>query len=386
MNWIELGDVADLIMGQSPPGDTYNTIGNGWPFFQGKTEFGKVSPIAVKWCTEPKKIAQPGDILISVRAPVGPTNLADQECCIGRGLAAIRAKSVDRDFLWLFLQYSENTLVAKGQGSTFEAINGEDLKVLEVPHYSIEKQRQSAASMKAQLAEVDKARQAAVAQMRDASLLVTRYRENAIKQLEDVPRVPLGELLVGIEAGKSFQTTELIARPDELGVLKVSAVSWNRFLPQEAKAIEGKYQPDERHRIKKGDLIISRANTLELVGAVVRVADDYPMRLLSDKTLRLGVNEEKVLPDFLLTVLKLSEARAHIENNATGTSDSMRNISQKTINAIPVPVISIDKQKELVERFSLFNREMLLIQKSTNKMLNDIRLLPQKILAQAFEI
>jgi len=385
MRMIELGDVADLVMGQSPPGDTYNTIGNGWPFFQGKTEFGKVSPIAVKWCTEPRKIAQPGDILISVRAPVGPTNLADQECCIGRGLAAIRAKSVDRDFLWLFLQYSEKALVSKGQGSTFEAINGDDLKSLKVPHYSIEQQRQIAARLNAQLAEVDKARQAAETQLREAVLLVNRYRKDAIKRLKDVPRAPLGELLISIEAGKSFQTTDIIARPDELGVLKVSAVSWNEFLPQEAKAIEGEYQPDERHRIKKGDLIISRANTIELVGAVVRVADDYPMRLLSDKTLRLVVNEEKVFPDYLLTALKLPEARTHIENNATGTSDSMRNISQKTIHSIPVPALTFNEQRELIDRFLQFNKTMILIQKSGNMILNDINLLPRKILAQAFE-
>ena len=163
-------------------------------------------------------------------------------------------------------------------------------------------------------------------------------------------------------------------------------MSWNEFLPQEAKAVEGEYQPDERHKIKKGDLIISRANTLELVGAVVRVADDYPMRLLSDKTLRLVVNEEMVLPDYLLTVLKLPEARSHIENNATGTSDSMRNISQKTINSIPVPVLTFDQQRELINRFSQFNEEMALVQKSGKAMLNDINLLPQKILAQAFEV
>lgn len=157
-------------------------------------------------------------------------------------------------------------------------------------------------------------------------------------------------------------------------------------MPQESKAVEGEYQPDERHKIKKGDLIISRANTLELVGAVVRVADDYPMRLLSDKTLRLVVNEEMVLPDYLLTVLKLPEARSHIENNATGTSDSMRNISQKTINSIPVPVLTFDQQRELINRFSQFNEEMALVQKSGKAMLNDINLLPQKILAQAFEV
>jgi len=276
-------------------------------------------------------------------------------------------------------------LIATSFGGAQPNISQTVIRDLEIPLPPIEKQRQIATRLKDQLAEVDKARQAGEAQLRDVHLLVNRYREKAIKQLKDVPKTPLGELLTGIEAGKSFQTTELIARPDELGVLKVSAVSWNEFLPQEAKAIEGEYQPDERHRIKKGDLIISRANTLELVGAVVRAADAYPLRLLSDKTLRLVVNEAKALPDYLLTVLKLPEARTYIENNATGTSDSMRNISQKTINAIPVPVLSFNSQKKLISRFSQFNKEMVLIQKAGAAMLNEINLLPQKILAQAFQ-
>jgi type I restriction enzyme, S subunit len=110
------------------------------------------------------------------------------------------------------------------------------------------------------------------------------------------------------------------------------------------------------------------------------------MRLLSDKTLRLVVNEEKALPDYLMTVLKLPEGKAHIENNATGTSDSMRNISQKTIKSIPVPVLPFNKQREVVHRFSLFNEEMVLIQNAGTAMLNDIYLLPKKILAQAFEM
>ena len=294
--------------------------------------------------------------------------------------------NLDPEYLMYALICSRTKLRGLATGATHKTIYMPTLEAFHLCAPPIEKQHQIAARLKAQLAEVDKARQAAEAQLRDASLLVARYREKTIKQLEDVPRVPLGELLHGIEAGKSFQTTELIACPDELGVLKVSAVSWNEFLPQEAKAVEGEYQPDERHKIKKGDLIISRANTLELVGAVVRVADDYPMRLLSDKTLRLVVNEEMVLPDYLLTVLKLPEARSHIENNATGTSDSMRNISQKTINSIPVPVLTFDQQRELINRFSQFNEEMALVQKSGKAMLNDINLLPQKILAQAFEV
>ncbi len=83
--WIELpmNNVCIIILGQSPPSSTYNVNSEGLPFFQGKAEFGERYPIVVKWCSIPKKIAKKNDILISVRAPVGPTNIAPSECCIG---------------------------------------------------------------------------------------------------------------------------------------------------------------------------------------------------------------------------------------------------------------------------------------------------------------
>lgn len=130
-----LGEIATVIMGQSPPGDTYNSDGNGLPFFQGKAEFGEESPTPVKWCTKPSRIAEAGDILMSVRAPVGPTNYADQQCCIGRGLAAIRAhkEMVNQRYLGWFLKRFEADLARKGVGSTFSAINRKDIEALEVP-------------------------------------------------------------------------------------------------------------------------------------------------------------------------------------------------------------------------------------------------------------
>src|SRR5687768_4537224 len=88
-----LDEVSEIILGQSPSSDTYNTDGKGLPFYQGKAEFGDLYPTTVKWCSKPKKIAEAGDILISVRAPVGPTNLAREKSAIGRGLAALRPQN-----------------------------------------------------------------------------------------------------------------------------------------------------------------------------------------------------------------------------------------------------------------------------------------------------
>ena len=122
------GDVASLIMGQSPTSDTYNDEKNGTPFFQGKADFGVKYPKVRYWCTSPTKIAPIDSILFSVRAPVGAVNLNNIEACIGRGLASISGKSIDNTFLYQSLIHAKVKFEALGQGSTFEAINGNELK------------------------------------------------------------------------------------------------------------------------------------------------------------------------------------------------------------------------------------------------------------------
>lgn len=138
MKWpvVKLDDVALIQMGQSPPGNTYNQNGDGLPFFQGKTDFGYNSPNVRMWCNEPVRIAEKGDVLLSVRAPVGPTNIADRRCCIGRGLSAIRSfdKTIlQQDFIRWFFKFIEPMLSLNGYGSTFNAIKVNDIRGIRVP-------------------------------------------------------------------------------------------------------------------------------------------------------------------------------------------------------------------------------------------------------------
>jgi len=131
---VRLGDVCEVIMGQSPPGFTYNNEAKGLPFFQGKIDFGNIYPSISTWCTKPIKIAQPNDILLSVRAPVGPTNICNIRCCIGRGLAAIRTTGkINYWFLFYYLRFIERTLGIISQGSTFSAISKSQIGNLKIP-------------------------------------------------------------------------------------------------------------------------------------------------------------------------------------------------------------------------------------------------------------
>jgi type I restriction enzyme S subunit len=130
----DLKDIAIITMGQSPSSDTYNSNGDGIPFFQGKKEFGKLNPTVEKYCTEPKKVAKNGDILMSVRAPVGPTNIANLDCAIGRGLCSIRAKENQFTmYIYYFLNHFEKDIEKMGKGSTFSAINKSETETLKIP-------------------------------------------------------------------------------------------------------------------------------------------------------------------------------------------------------------------------------------------------------------
>lgn len=128
-----LDEVADLIMGQSPPGKSYNESGNGMAFLQGNAEFGERYPNHIKYTTEPKKIAPEKSILFSVRAPVGDLNIANQRYCIGRGLAAIVVQnSLLRVYIYNFLRFSKYVLDRNSTGSTFKAVNKDVLASLKL--------------------------------------------------------------------------------------------------------------------------------------------------------------------------------------------------------------------------------------------------------------
>ncbi|HWP60974.1 MAG TPA: restriction endonuclease subunit S [Candidatus Acidoferrales bacterium] len=130
-----LGEVADIIMGQSPPGDTYNQRGEGLPFFQGVADFNYRHPTPRVFCSAPSRIALPGDILLSVRAPIGRVNVADRKCAIGRGLSIIRPKrQEDGRYLEFALRMQQpNWTTIEGSGSVFGNATRRDLEELVVP-------------------------------------------------------------------------------------------------------------------------------------------------------------------------------------------------------------------------------------------------------------
>ena len=128
-----IGESYHVDMGQSPKGETYNELGDGVLFYQGRAEFGWRYPSPRLYTTDPKRMAKQGDVLMSVRAPVGDMNIALEDCCIGRGLCALRHKSGFLSFGVYQLQAMKAVFdVFNGEGTVFGSINQKDLKGLSV--------------------------------------------------------------------------------------------------------------------------------------------------------------------------------------------------------------------------------------------------------------
>lgn len=174
---IELGEVCQIKMGQSPPSSTYNKDKIGLPFFQGKAEFTELHPIVEKWCSKPTKTAELNDILLSVRAPVGSTNVANQKCAIGRGLAAI-SYQYDFKYILFLLKLIEKNLDNQGTGTTFRAISGTVLKSQIVPLAPLPIQRAIVTKIENLFASLDKG----IADLELAQKQLKVYRQAVLKK------------------------------------------------------------------------------------------------------------------------------------------------------------------------------------------------------------
>ncbi len=150
-----------------------------------------------------------------------------------------------------------------------------------------------------------------------------------------------------IDAGASFKCVEQPPRDGEIGVLKVSAVSWGTYNEEESKTCIDVKRIEESYLVNPGDFLFSRANTIELVGACVIVGTVRKQLMLSDKTLRFKVSD-CVLPNWLLVCLRTKFGRSEIESLSTGNQESMRNIGQERIRQIRMPLPPLREQERIV--------------------------------------
>jgi type I restriction enzyme S subunit len=377
--WVKLGEACNIIMGQSPPSTSYNTDGIGMPFFQGKAEFTKLYPVVEKWCTTPNKIATPNDILLSVRAPVGATNIANQKCCIGRGLAAIRYENYK--YVFYFLRSKQQELDSKGTGTTFRAISGGTIREILFPFPPKPTQQAIVSKIEVLFSELDKG----IDNLHTAQQQLKSYRQSVLKWafvnstfenfvLKDVTeKIQIGPF--GTQLHKEDYIENGIPLINPTHIKDGFIVANNSF-----SILKSKRNSLPNYILEEGDVIMGRRGEMGRCGLVTKKEVGW---FCGTGSLYFRPDKKKVNPVFLYYNLSSEPVKKYLDDNAGGTT--MANLNLKIVNDIPISLPSIEEQQKIVQtiesRLSVADK----MEESIIQSLQQAEALRQSILKKAFE-
>lgn len=390
-SWVctTLDSVAQIQMGQSPDSITYNQNKIGLPFFQGKAEFGKLNPTVRKWCSEPKKIAEYGDILLSIRAPVGPSNIATEKCAIGRGLASLRSRApINQNYLFHFIRQLEPWLSEQGTGSTFAAVSGDFVRAIQIPLAPLNEQKRIADKLDTLLAAVD----ACSERLDKVPTLIKRFRQSVLaaatsgalteEQSDGTFRkINVGALLLDIRYGTA---KKCLYEPRETPVIRIPNICDG--LVSHADLKYAKFDDGERKKLSliSGDILIIRSNgSVDLVGRTALVTKADEGFLFAGYLIRLRVNHQIVNPAYLSLALSAPDIRNEIELTARSTS-GVNNINTEEIKALEISLPSLADQNEIVRRVENLFAIADKLEASLTTVRKRVEQLTPAILAQAF--
>jgi type I restriction enzyme, S subunit len=302
----ELSNITEIIMGQSPSSDTYNEEGEGIPFFQGKAEFGRKYPEVKKYCSQPIKLAKQNDILMSVRAPVGSINIANTDCCIGRGLCAIRP-NLELNFLYLyhFMKLNEREIEGLGQGSTFKAINKQDVERIKIPVLPLPIQAQIVAILEKAGRLKEKREQA---------------NQETNKIIQSVFYEMFGDPQINLYNFKTAVLKEIMSVPPQNGLYKPSSEYTKDGKGTPILRIDGFYDGKltgltelkrlnctekeiELYRLQNNNIVINRVNSMEYLGKCALIEGLQEDTVFESNMIRLKIDFNKANPIFLVSLL-----------------------------------------------------------------------------------
>ena len=336
-----LGELCQITLGQSPASSSYNQDGEGLPFFQGNADFGIDHPVARIWCNEPKKIAQPNDLLVSVRAPIGAVNIADCECCIGRGVASIRPKdgSLNSDYLRQCLTAMSDKLSALGTGSTFTAVGKAILNAFEIPVYPTEVQKHIEAQFRAILQSNRVAEQMLA---KADELIQSRFVEMFLDGVA-LPKKTIGELATDIRYGTSKKASD----QGEYTYLRMNNMTDDGHLEfSDVKYISLEDSELEKCMVSKGDVLFNRTNSREKVGKTAVFREEKPM-VIAGYIIRVRLGSE-MQGEYLSSFMNLQSTKKMLRSIAKGAVHQA-NINSKELAAVEVPVPPLALQNEFAE-------------------------------------
>ena len=346
MEYIPLKEVCKINMGQSPDSSSYNYNKDGIPFFQGNADFGEKYPITRIWCSNPTKIAQKKDILISIRAPIGAVNYAKEESCIGRGLAAITpdGNKVSLEFIYWLLKGKKEELNNKGTGSTFKAIGRKVLEELMVPNIELSRQYKYAEILERNFEIIQKYKQEL--ELLD-NLIKARFVE-MFGKLKDVIR--LGDCCeVHARIGwQALTRDEHMQSGDYLLVTGTDFVAGKVNYDTCAYVSKERYEMDPHIILRDNDVLITKDGSIGKVAVVY----DLP----KPATLNSGVfvvrPDDKFNKEYISYVFRGPLFERFVELSKTGAT--IKHLNQKYLVDFCIPLPSMEEQKT----FAIFSKQI----------------------------
>lgn len=344
---VPLGHVAEVTNGFAFKSTLFNANGVGVPLIRIRDvgQAGASTFYSGKYGNE--YIVKPGSLVVGMDGDfriarwTGPEALLNQRVC---RITARNDTLYNEQFLFYVLPGYLDAIHAHTSSITVKHLSSNTMAETPLPLPPLTEQERIVAAIEEQFSRLD----AAEASLRRAQRNLDRMRTAVLHvAAQHGEEVRLSELLSDIEAGKSFKCDGRPAGPGEWGVIKVSAMTWGRFKERENKAIPESRAIDPRWEIRPGDLLLSRANTSEYVGATVLVGSCRSGLVLSDKSMRLHVRPD-VDKVWLQLALSSALVRQQMSAVATGTSDSMRNISQDKVRALHLRKPPLDEQRRIV--------------------------------------
>ena len=372
-----LAALADITMGQSPDSALCNTNEQGLPFLQGCAEFGQKNPRAMVFCESAVRTAKAGSVLISVRAPVGTMNYADQDYCVGRGLAAFKANpSLSNSvFLKHAVELNSGYLHRRSQGSTFAAVSSEDIRKIPVPKFSLAQQNKIAGildgidtTIEKTEALIEKYQQIKSGLMHDlftrgvlpdGKLRPTREQAPELYRETGIGWVPKEWQIVALEGCLHLQSSPKngyspreIENWEGVYVLGLGCLTKEGFEPRQLKNAPRTAAIASGAMLNDGDFLISRANTPELVGLCGVYADVGVAAIYPDLMMRLSL--VSILDArFLEAQMLYSETRIRLTALAVGTSSSMVKLNSASLKKFQLFLPALEEQKIIVGKLRI---------------------------------
>lgn len=340
---VRLGDVCHIEMGQAPKSEFTNERGEGVPLIAGAGDFTSTGLSAKKYTSRPTKTAEPGDLVLSIRATIGPFRTTDAQCVLGRGVAGLRAKNgLDAKFLPHLLTFLTPALQKKGKGATFLQVSKRDISELEFRLPPLDEQRRIAAildQVDSALVRIDQSL---------AGLLQLKQELFTASFLEDQREsITVGEYLESTQYGTSDKANENVGIP----VLRMGNVSYNGEIElSDLKYVELDIKDREKYSLKAGDLLFNRTNSKDLVGKTAVVPALPEEYTYAGYLIRCRVND-KAVPEYISGYLNSVLGKKILRNTAKAIV-GMANINANELKRLPIPKASLDEQQEFASSTS----------------------------------